>query len=160
MSGHLRRGSIAAAVVAVAAIALPASASAGEPAVSLKVAKHKDGPYKPEVRTNIKLNQAKDFYWKARNVTDAEFPDVLLTDDGPYPTGWIVRWFRGDDNITSDVRGDGYEFVLQPGKSKLFRSRLKPTKTADEVCHAAGAGPSEPATDFALVVVNDAFCLF
>ena len=146
-------------LAAAVAVALPASASAGDPVVFMKVAKHKDGPYKTVQGASIALNQTKDFYWKARNVTDAKLPDVLLTDDGPFPPGWIVRWFKGNDNVTSDVKGDGYEFALKPGKSKFFRSRLKRTEPADDLCHV-GEAESEGEMDGALVVVNDAFCIF
>jgi hypothetical protein len=155
-----RSPQIAIVLAAVAAIALPASASAGDPDVSLTVAKHKHGPYKRVQETHIALNQAKDFYWKARNVRDARIPDVLLEDSNVYPPGWIARWFRGEHNITPEVRGDGYEFALKAGKSKLFRSRLKRTKTADQLCADASVTPPESDPDFALVAVNDAICLF
>ena len=145
----------------VAAIVLPASASAGDPVVSLKVAKHKDGPYKTVQTTHIAPPDAKDFYWKVRNPTDAKLPDVLLTAGEVSSAGWIARWFRGDDQITSDVEGGGYEFALRPGKSKLFRSRLKPTEIAKkQLCFDAYAGPPLTDTDGALVAVNEAICLF
>ena len=143
------------------AIAWPATASAGDPLVSLKVSKQKDGPYKPVVHANVALNEAKDFYWKVRNVSEFNFAgSVRLFDDGPYPPSWVARWFRGDNNITPDVRGDGYEFSLKAHRSKHFRSRLKPTMTADALCHSAGARFAKSSNDFALVVVNDAICIF
>jgi hypothetical protein len=142
----------------VAAIALPASASAGQPVVSVKVAKHQAGPYKPFQLANIELNEAKDFYWKAKNITDAKLPEVLLSDSTIYSPGWVSKWFRGKDNITADVQGGGYEFGLRAGKSKFFRSRLKPTTTASPLCAEAAAAPPETSTDFALVVINDALC--
>jgi hypothetical protein len=156
--GWFRWGSIAAVLAAVVAIALPASASAGQPVVSLKVAKHRAGPYTPIQFGNIELNEAKSFYWKAKNITDARLPDVLLSDSTIYLPGWVSKWFKGKDNITADVQGGGYAFGLKAGKSKFFRSRLKPTKTASPLCAEATAAPPETSQDLALVVINDALC--
>jgi hypothetical protein len=155
-----RLGSIAAVLAAVVVIALPASASAGQPLVSLKVAKHKDGPYKAFQVSNIALNETKQFYWKAKNVADGKLPDVRLTDSfALYPPGWIVRWFRGDDNITAGVHNPaGYQFGIKAGGSKLFRLKLKPTKTAGPVCAEASAGPPKTSPDSAVIAVNDALC--
>ena len=160
MGRSSRRGVIAVALVAAAAIALPASAGAGQPDVSLKVAKQKDGPYREHVGAHMDLNQAKDFYWKVRNVTDAKLTQVLIIDGAKYPPGWIARWFRGENNITSDVRNAGYEFALGVGKSKIFRSHLKATKAIGPLCHDAAAGPPETSQSFALVSINDPVCLF
>jgi hypothetical protein len=158
MGGSFRRGSVVVVLAALAAIALPSSASAGQPFVNLKVAKKQDGPYKNVQNVNIDLNEAKSFYWKAKNPTSTKL-DVLLTDPSFYPVGWNTRWFRGNDDITEEVRAAGYEFGLKAGKAKLFRSRLKPTKTAGPVCHEGNAAPPKTSTDFALVAVNDPVCL-
>jgi hypothetical protein len=158
----VRRSSIITLALAAAlALALPVSASAGQPLVSLKVAKHKGGPYATGQPASIGLNQAKDFYWKVKNITNARLPEVLLTDNTDTSPGWIVRWFRGKDNITTDVQGGGYEFGLRAGKAKVFRSRLKPTEGAEkQLCHAATAGPPETSLDEAIVFVNDGLCAF
>ena len=155
-----RKKPIAVVAAAVAAFALPSSASAGQPLVDLKVAKHKDGPYASTQSANIDLNQARPFYWKVKNLTDEKLPEVVLNDSTLYPAGWVAKWFRGKENITTEVLGDGYEFGLKAGKPKAFRSKLKPTKTAGPACHNAIAAPPETSPDSAAVIVNDAKCIF
>jgi hypothetical protein len=45
-----------------------------------------------------------------------------------------VQWFRGNENISAEVKGAGYEFDLAAGQSKYFSSRIKRVGPEGDAC--------------------------
>ncbi len=120
------------------AILLAAAAQApgrgGLPA-SLKAAKQKDGLFKTEVRVNIPIGDAKVVWFRAKSMAD-KAQQFAFKDDGSSSEleGYKVRWFKGHQNVSSDVYTEGHLFVLDPGESKFFQAKVKHTGPGDPIC--------------------------
>jgi hypothetical protein len=103
------------------------SASAGDQLITVKAAKHKDGPYTGDLQNlNLAVGKSKTLYWRVKNIGDAltlelEFDDAATGE----PEGYNIKWFKGKTNISADVKGAGYEFKLKPGNRKQFRATIK-----------------------------------
>ena len=124
------------------------------PPVTLKVAKHKDGPYAYDQVVNVPVGKSKSVYFKAKNTTgenvDAEF------DDNGSSSGlenFVVKWFRGDKNISSEVKGSGYDFPLKANKQAILRAKLTHSDPGSGFC-LDGEATANLITSFAGVAVN------
>ena len=118
--------------------AVPAQAGMGAPEVPIKVAKHADGPFQSgSFMVNVK-SKPRSFYFKIINRDDHDL-DVTLDDvshgDGLADFG--VRWFRGNRDITQEVRATGHAFGLKQSKARVFQGRVKPkVGNPGEICLA------------------------
>lgn len=104
---------------------------------------------------NPDVGQTKTLYWKAKN--NSGDPQDLSFDDASTPklSGYEVKWFRGDHNISSQVEGSGYEFSLGDGNTKIFRARLERVSSGMGFCLGGQAGtPDIPWFDGAYFGVN------
>jgi hypothetical protein len=155
-----RRLTLAIAAAAIAAAAsLPSSAAAGVAAPVLKVAKHKDGPYREFESLNAPVGKSKTLYWKAKSVAKVTLTGLRLSDAiTSYPESLRVKWFRGRKEITDKVQdGLGYSFKLRPGESQLFKQKIK-AKDDLLVCLRTAAGSVVTGYGQATAAVNDAVC--
>jgi hypothetical protein len=118
-------GMIAAALVLTAAAG---SASALTPQVVTKAGKHKSGPFTHDLQhINVPVGKAKTVYWQVKNKNgaplDMEFNDAATGDGNT--EGFRIHWFTGKKNISSDVKGDGYEFHMKTDAKKLFSAVVR-----------------------------------
>jgi hypothetical protein len=96
--------------------------------ISVTTAKHKGGPYSSDAVTNANVppGKTKSFFWKITTPGSSDL-DVTLDDAStpdPNPDGFKIRWFRRHQEISSAVKGPGYEFVLPPDKALKFRAQV------------------------------------
>jgi hypothetical protein len=114
-------------VVAVGFVALPASA--GDPFI-FKIAKKKSGPYSSEgVRLNIGPDGSKPFFLKARTLPGDAPQQATLSQASK--SIYKTKYFKGDQNITQEVLGLGFEFTLRD-KTKRFRGVVKDIGSAPD----------------------------
>ena len=120
------------ALVALLLTAAPAGAGAED--LGVKSAKHKDGPYRVDTRINMDVGETRSLWWRVKSkgssVQKVQFDEP--TDD---TDGYRVRWYRGNDDITTEVNDDeGYRFGLQAGRSVYFQAELKRRPAGDVAC--------------------------
>jgi hypothetical protein len=141
---QFRKGLIVPVVAIGLAIGFAGPAAAGN-LFHLRVAKNPDGPFKDAVTAQLGVDDARNFYLRAKNRTadPDDFSLGLDFEQGDYG----LKYFRGTNNITSEVKGDGYDFELAPGQVKKFRVRIKRQSTSDEAAcvvtvldHISGGG--------------------
>ena len=107
-----------------AAILLVGSAGAaepGEPILDSSLKKH--GPFGNTVF--IKSKRAKDAYVRVSSTYSDQnvvLTQALLGSGDDYK----FKWFRGDENISHDVKTSGYEFELPGAGKRRFRVQIKP----------------------------------
>jgi hypothetical protein len=142
----LRRPAISLFLVcaAVTISLLPLDAAAGPPGDGLpavKVAKKPKGPYVGGVgqvgiaKLNLGPGKVRNGYLKIRStVSHNQFTTLQQLGFPKGLPGYKFRWFRGKKEITSKVQGLGSKFTLKPGKTKLFRLRIKAKSMPTEVC--------------------------
>jgi hypothetical protein len=103
--------------------------------VSITMSKHEDGPY-VDMAPVVKVNSPRSLYLRARNNVSGPVAETLV--DASHADNlnhWRIRWYRGNHDITSQMSGSGYDFVLRAGKSKVFRAYVKPkTKHPGALC--------------------------
>jgi hypothetical protein len=151
------RGAIRVLLAASVAALLLVAGTAGArltPSVGLKVSKHRDGPYDLVTAVNVPLGQSKSVYFKGKNNLEENL-EATFDDDGSSSglENFAVKWFRGHRNITSDVKGGGYDFTLKPDKQAIFRAKLTHNDPGDGFCLEANL--SVPSTvAFSGVSVN------
>ena len=157
------RGATAFLCAAVLAVALVAAggAQAGKDVFAVKVAKHKDGPYKVDIKSNIDPGETKSFWFRVRNTGDQSsqmtFDDAGTSDE----IGFKTRWFKAGNNVSSEVEGSGYEFNIDNGQSKYFNAKQTGLDApgAVEGCLAGEAGDGIT-SDLSSVSINGATCSF
>lgn len=130
---------------ALALTAVPALA--GAPPFEVKASKHKDGPYFETTRSvNVPIGDTKSLYWKVKHISggslEMRFTDALT--ESPNPEGLKIRWFKGTKEITTEVKGSGFEFTLPNGWRKLFRARVRAVGASDGACVVGQADRIEP----------------
>ena len=133
-----RRTSLLGACVLAAALAIPAGALAGAE-LQVRTAKKASGPYAEFTRLNIPDGEAKNGYVRVKNKLDKKVGvtltyEIVVVSDPEY----TIRWFKGKKNITADVSNAGYDFGLRPGRSKVFRTKIKAPNGAEPMCMSAG----------------------
>lgn len=146
----------AATLIAALALAAPAGAGGEGPPFIVKVAKDKQGPYQDGFsNVNLQGGQVKDFFFRVRNKEPEPFINMTFEElFGPAPKGLILKWFKGDTNVTSDVQGDGHSFNL-PGDGRRF-FELKAKAEANNLYHCLGgeADFENTISDFAFLQFN------
>jgi hypothetical protein len=138
--------------LAVLALAAPAAEAGG---LQVRVAKSADGPYQTgEPRLNVGAGTTKTGYIRAANKGVATATLTLTQLIYPPPAAYKLRWFKGQRNITGDVRTSGFEFKLKPETRKTFRVRVTPKDTPDEACLGGRFGTSPKTALYGLFAVN------
>lgn len=116
-------------------VALPATSALAAPAVTVKVAKHKGGPFTEDVE-QVNITAPKTLYFKALSNGGGQHDATLI--HGSCCAGvhdFKVHYFRKHNNITSDVRGSGFDFPLAIGNPWTFRIRVEPkVANPDQYC--------------------------
>lgn len=124
-----------AAVVAMVVLGSVATADAGVFVPNSFWAREPGGPYSHDVlNINLAEGKAKTVYFKAKSV-DPDDADVTLRASAP--AGYKVKWFRGINNVTSEVNQmspGGFTFHLKSGKSKVFRVKVKALTDPEGQC--------------------------
>ena len=137
MSRKLIGGGTAALIAAGALTLMPSPAEAGEPQVSVKIAKQEDGPFKDELRGSVPGPGKRNFYVKVKNIEGVQF-EGIVEDVSTVPGGWSFRWFKGQTEVTDEVIGGGLELTFKSDKPKIFRVKVR----RGSVSEAAGCfGP-------------------
>ena len=156
------RSWIVAAVVTVLVVAIGAgSASALSPEITVKASKHKSGPFTHDLQhLNIPLDAKKTVYWQVKNKSDLDLG--LSFDDaatGGNPDGFRISWFKGRKNVSSDVKGAGYDFPLKAHKRKLFAAVVRHNSTGvPGFCLGGQASGAIVFSDSSYFTVNDNDC--
>jgi hypothetical protein len=149
------RRCLAAGLCALAALALAApAAEAG--GLEVRVAKSADGPYQPseQLRLNVAAGKTKTGYIRVLNKGIPTATLNLTQLIYPPPPAYKLRWFKGQRNITGDVRTSGFEFKLKPNARKTFRMRVTPKDTPDEACVGGRFATSPKTALYGLFSVN------
>ena len=136
-------------------IAGPAGAL-GAGKVSVTGAKKESGPYQatpdPSDFIPVTVQEPRDLFSKVRNKTNKRQHVRLMGNAGGDVKEFKFTWFQGERNITAAIQDKGYEFILKPSKSRVFRVRVKPlTKTADVCLYpTANAGGADKSVFFGI----------
>jgi hypothetical protein len=141
----------------VAALVLPvATAGGGEKFFKVRVAKKESGPYSVFQKVNIPVGESKSAYFKVKNKADSNLLHMNFNDNIPDPNpDFKVKWFRGDNNITSEVESeDGYPFTLKEDKPLIIRAKVKHLDPGAGVCIDAGAEGDDVGDSLAVLGVN------
>jgi hypothetical protein len=152
---------VCASVLAVALATVP-SASGLAVTFNIKVAKHKDGPYKTDIRSKIDPGETRSFWFRVKNTGDAEsqldFGDADTSDE----VGFKTKWFKHGDNVSSQVQQGGYMFHVDPGQKKYFNAKQTGLDApgAVEGCLAGEASMTMVYTDLSSVAINGGTCVF
>ena len=97
---------------------------------SVLVAKDKDGPYLSSGGNLHIKDQAKSVFFQVRN--EVSSPQEFTFEDDSFDPGrrdYRVRWFRGQQEVTDEVRSPGgYVFTLQGEKARIFEAVVKPVE--------------------------------
>jgi hypothetical protein len=131
------------ALTCVLAVGVTGLAIAGAPGINLAAAKKKSGPYEEFVAANAnKKAKAKELYVRAKNASTEDATAILTQDAVGGANDYRIRWYRGAENITQDVKGWGYGFNLPSDSRRDFRVKVKPrSNNPDGLCleaHMAG----------------------
>ena len=124
----------AALVLVLLALAAPAPALGG---VRVEVAKHKSGPWSPGgLNVHIPTGNSKNFYIRIKSTSHhAQAKQVNLSErrsvDGP---DYQVSWFKGKQDISSEVQTSGHDFTLKHDQTKRFRLRVTALDGSDQEC--------------------------
>jgi hypothetical protein len=154
-----RRRSLLVALAAIVVLAVVGLAAAGGPAPKVQVAKHKGGTYTGFVNANVPDGETKVRYVRVRSRADANQPANLTAEldvEGPQYT---IKWFAGQENITPEIEGDGYEFVLKPNKDRIFKVKIKAPQEAEGGCITAAVEVPTSTFETALIRINEGVCV-
>ena len=131
---------LAAALVALLALlSLPAGAGALAVPPDVKAAKKAEGPYVDEIQTaKIKQGKTKSFFWRVTNTLQAGV-SLNFNDAAGDSEGYKIQWYKGKKprasrKISSDVKGDGYDFTLNGGAAKHFTAKVKAVDASETLC--------------------------
>jgi hypothetical protein len=119
-------GAIVLAATVALSFASPAEAGQTSTLLKAKVSKRIDGRFKQHVEIDVQGEPGDkgNAYLKVKNRTGATQEANLTEHKGDFD-GYTTKFFRNDVNITTHVRGSGYEFTVPPGGSTLFRAKAK-----------------------------------
>jgi hypothetical protein len=117
------------------------------------------GPYKRVIGANIAPGNAKNFTLKVTGPPEA---GAFLEEGAEDEPGYQTKYFRGDNNITSDVADtDGYPFNLGSDGKQKFPMKVKVVGSSppDEFCRFVSAHEGEPQGGSTVAVkLNGAEC--
>lgn len=153
------RAAISASVMAAVFLVFASAAYADKDQVKVKVATQRDGPYKEFRAIAIPGGTSGSVFWRVRNVAGRRLNGVQIT-EGHYMPGWVGTWFRRERDITAGVQAGEYSFALRPGRSKIFRLRLKAPQENSAMCFVAAAAGPNRRLDAATAGVNAPICPF
>lgn len=134
-----------------------ATAGGGEKFFNVKVAKHQDGPYSDYQTMNLPVGETKSAYFKVRNKANSNLLHMNFNDNtpDPDPEDFKVKWFKRDNNITSEVKSkSGYQFTLKQDKPLVIRAKVKHLDPGDGACIEGEAEGLDVGDDIALLAVN------
>ncbi len=123
-------------IVAAAAVALAAPAQAGDP-VDTTVAKP-GGEFDGNVTGNIPKGKTKSFRLRTENPVGSQITATLEGDPGNHTK---VKWFKGQQNITPQVKEGDYEFQLEAGATETFRMKVTAENKKPDCVTSTGDGP-------------------
>jgi hypothetical protein len=142
----------------VAALALPvATAGGGEKFFKVRVAKQESGPYSVFQKVHIPVGEAKSAYFKVKNKANENLLHMNFNDNSPDPNpeDYNVRWFKGDNDISSQVKSeDGYPFTLKQDKPLIIRVKVKHLDPGDGACVDGEAAGDDVGDSIAVLGVN------
>ena len=143
--------------VAAAALVLPATSAIGlEPLFKVRASSDKDGPFHVIDEMHVGVDKTKSAYFRVKSSDDEDLHGMMFGDGGttsPNPEGFTVRWFKGDKNITGDVKDAGFEFTIRSDKPTLFRAQVKHVESGGGFC-MQGVVTGEPGGASAAMGVN------
>jgi len=151
-AGSSAQGGAAGATQAAEADAL----AKAPPTIRIRVSTSKAGPFKKFVQASMGQGARRTIHWRVTN-TGGQDSSVRLDDDGTFYDDFKVRWFRGDLDISDDVKGfEGFSFTSKPGKARLFSMRVRRTPISGAGACMRGRVVTEPAmnTDRAVLGIN------
>jgi hypothetical protein len=131
MIGKLAPG-IAALALAVAFGATPVSA--GSAPFSVKAAKHKDGPYRVDLRANPDVGDTVNLYWRLASKSSDPQELTFIDEEAEFQSGYRVRWFHSGENVTDEVAGAGREVRLRPGEREFLRVEVRRRPAGEAMC--------------------------
>ena len=112
----------------VAAFVVGPAAAGAAPALKLKAAKHRDGPYVNAPGNDplvVNVDEPKNLYVKAIRPASGSV-DVRLFEEVSNDAEFDYQWFKGQNDISHDVQTSGYLFNLKHEKPRRFRVRVIP----------------------------------
>jgi hypothetical protein len=118
-----------------------------------QVSKTRDGTYGTDVHLNLPPDGKKRAFFKMTNNT-AESVEATFSQGPTEGSPKIkLRWYRGAQDITSDVKGDGYAETIDATSSIVIK--LKARRTGAGAKCTSGVGDTETAHTLAYVAIND-----
>jgi hypothetical protein len=123
------------------ALFVPVASAGPPPPASVDIdSKKEGGPWVEDDYLHMNVGQkTKSIFWRVRN-QDTGDHDVALTEDlgGAGMNDYRVRWYRGDKDITGNVRGLGYGWIFASDEIKKFEATVKAKgANPDPICVSA-----------------------
>jgi hypothetical protein len=84
------------------------------------------------------VGTARNYYWRFKNNTESTMM-VNFNEGAPLLPSYMVKWFKGQEDITAEATGAGFVFNLAAGKAKDFRSKVKVLSGPSPQCLTANA---------------------
>ena len=111
---------------AALALGLAASVALAGDLFLMQVSKVKAGPYGPEAHLNVPKDKTRRAFYKINNNT----PDPVeytFTQSAAGSPKIKLSWYLGQEDITSAVKGDGYEGEIAGNSSVIIKLKAKAT---------------------------------
>jgi hypothetical protein len=129
------RVALVAALILLAAIPSAPAAERGTAPFGVKVGKSKDGKFRQTMTVPLPVGERRDYFFRLRLKGDQPDHGVIFDDaftTNPHPEGYRVQWYRNGENVSSEVKGPGYDLTLKAGKPRYFRVTVKALDTQFE----------------------------
>lgn len=150
---HMAGRGLLAGLSAMIVLVVAAAPALGGDLFLTQVSKTKDGTYGTEVHLNLPADGKRRAFFKMTNNT-AESVEATFTQGSTEGSPKIkLRWYRGAQDITSDVRGDGYVENIDASSSIVIKLKAKATGNGAKC--TSGVGDTETAHTLAYVAIND-----
>ena len=124
--------SIAAGLTLCAALVAQEAIGRGDPA-QLEVSHAKSGPYQQTGPFILFVDEGSESgFLRIKNRSDTRQRVVLTNERVGNVDDYIVKWFRGKENVTKQVESDGYAFRIAPKQKRgraIIRMAVKPAGT-------------------------------
>jgi len=144
---------LAAALALAGAFATPSSA--GVDSFAVKVAKERHGTYK-KVLNAPALEGKEDFYFRVKSTVNQQ--QQMAFRGSATTSEYKIRWYLGEENVTSGVSNTGHDFTLKPDKVKIFRLEAKPEAAGPECFYGEASDDSFSSGLTAYVSVEHGSC--